>query len=264
MRLSIVTVSFNAEDCIEKTIQSVLKQTIPVYEYIMIDGASKDHTYDIICSYDEEFEKQGIRFIHISEPDKGISDAFNKGIDRVTGDLVGIINADDELLPKTNQILSEVYETYLSDIYHGNCIWVDEKNHREYVSKPKSLDLSKLLYSMILIHPSTFVKKEIYDRFGTFDISYKYCMDKELLYRFYRNGVKFYYLNESLTKFKAGGVSDKNAKLVFKEGSKMALSYGEPKIKVILVEYKKTIKTILVRLLKQSPLYVPLKNFMNR
>ena len=92
MKLSIITVSFNAENCIKKTIKSVLNQIEPVYEYIIIDGASTDKTYNIICSYGEAFKNKGIKYIHCSEPDKGISDAFNKGIKKATGDLVGIIN----------------------------------------------------------------------------------------------------------------------------------------------------------------------------
>ena len=108
MKLSVVTISFNAEECIARTIQSVLAQTVPVYEYIMSDGASKDRTYEIICSYDAEFERRGIRFLHSSEPDKGISDAFNKGVSRATGDLVAIINADDELMPQARMSLVSI------------------------------------------------------------------------------------------------------------------------------------------------------------
>ena len=162
MKLSMITICFNAEKVIEKTILSVLNQSEPVYEYILIDGASKDQSYEIIKSYEEQFKNKGIRYIHISEKDKGISDAFNKGIERATGDLVGIINADDELLPDTCKILNDYVKNYPADVYYGDCIWIDEKNHWEYVSKPKH-DLKELLYNMILIHPSTFVKKSVYD-----------------------------------------------------------------------------------------------------
>ena len=258
MKLSIITICFNAEKVIEKTILSVLNQSSPVYEYILIDGASTDKSYEIIKSYEKAFVDKGIRYIHISEKDKGISDAFNKGIERASGDLVGIINADDELLPDTCAKLTDFAKKNPADIYYGDCIWVDEKNKREYVSKPKH-DLERLLYYMILIHPSTFVKLDTYRRCGVFNVTYRYCMDKELLYRFYKENKKFVYIEESLTKFKAGGVSDTHAKAVFKEGSRMALENGEPKLKVKLIEYKKLIRDSLVRILKKTPIYSMLK-----
>ena len=80
MKLSIVTVCYNAEQCIDRTIKSVLNQTCPVYEYIIIDGGSKDKTYNRVCSYEKSFAEKGILFKHISERDKGISDAFKNGI----------------------------------------------------------------------------------------------------------------------------------------------------------------------------------------
>lgn len=258
MKLSMITICFNAEQVIEKTILSVLNQSESVYEYILIDGGSKDRSYDIIKSYEESFASKGIRYIHISEKDKGISDAFNKGIERATGDLIGIINADDELMPETCNILKNYVKNNPADIYYGDCIWIDEKNHWEYVSKPKH-NLDELLYNMILIHPSTFVTRETYRECGVFDISYRYCMDKELLYRFYKNGKNFQYVEASLTKFKAGGVSDTHAKAVFKEGSRMALSYGEPYVKVKFIEYKKLFREVLIRVLKKTPIYAVIK-----
>lgn len=259
MKLTIVTVCFNAEECIERTILSVLNQTSPVYEYIVIDGASTDATYEKICSYEKAFEEKGIIYKHVSEPDRGISDAFNKGISRATGTLIGLINADDELMPDTCKELQKKYDEEKADIYYGNCIWVDTARRLEYVSKPKH-DLRKLLYLMVLIHPSTFVTKKAYEECGVFDISYKLCMDKELLYRMYRAGKRFVYIDQCLTRFKAGGVSDTHAKAVYKEGSRMALAYGEPWIKVKTIEYYKTVRNMMVKKLKNTGLYKKLKS----
>ena len=260
MKLSMITICFNGESVIEKTILSVLNQSEPVYEYVLIDGGSTDNSYEIIKSYEAKFLEKGIRYVHLSEKDKGISDAFNKGIKRATGDLIGIINADDEMMPDTCKILSQCTQKYDADVYYGDCYWIDLKNRLEYVSKPKSHDLSKLLYYMILIHPSTFVKKSAYDECGVFDISYRYCMDKELLYRFYKADKKFHYVEEILTKFKAGGVSDTHVKAVFEEESRMALKLGEPWLKVKAIEYKKYYRDSLIRILKKTPLYTILKN----
>lgn len=258
LKLSIVTVCYNSENCIEKTIQSILGQTESIYEYIVIDGASKDKTYQIVCNYDYIFKEKGIIYKHISEKDEGISDAFNKGISLATGDLIGLINADDELLPDACKLLRQKYEEVESDIYYGNCIWVDSARNIEYVSKPKH-ELKKLLYFMILIHPSTFVKKTAYNQCGVFDKTYKLCMDRELLYRMYKAGKKFTYIDQCLTKFKAGGVSDTHLKAVHKEGSRVALQYGEPWLKVKIIEYYKLLRNCSVRLLKITPLYFYLK-----
>ncbi len=258
MKLSIITVSFNAENCIKKTIKSVLNQIEPVYEYIIIDGASTDKTYNIICSYGEAFKNKGIKYIHCSEPDKGISDAFNKGIKKATGDLVGIINADDELMPETGMILRKYFEKSKAGVFYGNCLWIDTKRRTRYISRPKH-NLKKLLYNMVLIHPSTFVRKNVYDKYGVFRTCYKYSMDKELLYRFYLNGVKFQYVDAVLTKYKSGGVSDQNKLNVYKEGSQIAISYGEPVIKVKLIEYLKRIRGNVVCILKDTLIYKVIK-----
>lgn len=257
MRLSIVTVSFNAEKYIENTLLSILNQTVPVYEYILFDGASKDSTYQIIQSYEPKFKERGIRFIHKSEPDKGISDAFNKGVRQATGELIGIINADDELMPDTNKILSDLYDDSDAGVFYGNCLWVDKEKNTQHISYPKQ-NLDKLLYYMVLIHPSTFVRKGVYEQYGVFNLEYKCCMDKELLYRLYRNGVRFQYVNETLTKFKSGGVSDRNI-MAYKEGSRLAIENGEPKWKVYAIEYKKRFHGFLVCQIKKTPIYAILK-----
>ena len=258
MNLSIITVSLNAEKYIDKTINSILNQTNPVYEYIIIDGNSKDRTYNIICSYEKKFREKGIRYTYSSDKDRGISDAFNKGIKKATGDLIGIINADDELMPDANKILKKYYEKSNAGVFYGNCLWIDKKRNFSYISRPLH-NLDKLLYNMILIHSSTFVKKDIYNKYGIFKIDYKYCMDKELLYRFYKSGVKFKYIDFVLTKFKSVGISDRNKLNVYKEGSKMALSYGEPFIKVKIIEFLKCIRGIIVDSLKNTFIYKIIK-----
>lgn len=258
-KLSMVTICFNAEKVLEKTILSVLNQTQPIYEYILIDGASTDRSYEIIKSYQKCFEEKGIRYICLSEKDKGISDAFNKGIERATGDLVGIINADDELMENACERLIDYAEKNPADVYYADAIWIDQENCLEYVSRPKTHDMSQLLYYMPMVHSSVFVTRDTYKESGVFDISYKYCMDKELLYRFYKDGRKFSYIAESLTKFKAGGVSDTNVKAVFAESSRMSLLYGEPWLKVKVIEYKKLTKDRISRILKKTPFYMMLK-----
>lgn len=258
MKLTIVTVCFNAEKVIGNTIESVLKQSKPIYEYVFIDGCSKDNTVSVIEKYRESFEKIGVKYVVKSEPDKGISDAFNKGVGIATGDLIGIINADDELMPNAHEVLCNVYNENVG-VYYGNCWWIDKERNMEYKKKPqKSLD--KLLYDMVLVHPSTFVKKSVYLKCGNFNEKYKYGMDADLLYRIYKAGVRFKYVDEELTKFKAGGVSDVNARAVYREGALRALSYGEPYVKVKVIEWKKIIRNKVVMMLKSTFIYKRIKH----
>lgn len=262
MNLSMITVCFNAENCIEKTMQSVLKQTYPVYEYIIVDGKSKDNTMNIVKSYEDKFAEANVVFRYISEPDRGISDAFNKGIKMATGDIIGLINADDEMVENTNEILQKQYESNKADIYYGNCIWIEDKNSLSFVSKPKETNpskLNRLLYEMVVIHPATFISKNAYDSVGTYDISFRYCMDQELLYKMNASKLKFCYIDQVLSVFKAGGVSDRNAKKVFAEASRIAINAGEPKLKVKLIELKKNLRNSTARFLKKVGFYKILK-----
>ena len=257
MKLSIVTISFNAEKCIERTILSILNQDKPVYEYIIVDGGSSDQTMKIVNSYKNEFLKKGIKFIAISETDKGISDAFNKGIKLSTGDLIGLVNADDELMNTANKVLEDVFEKDI-DVYYGNCIWEDSQNNLRYVSKPKEIKSSKLnrlLYEMVMIHPSTFIAKKAYLKNGLYDTSFRYCMDQELLYRMYKNGASFKYVDTEFTKFKSGGVSDSNPRKVFAETARIPLMNGESKKKVFFITQKKLIRDYLARKAKKVGLY---------
>lgn len=258
MKLSIITITFNAESCIERTMLSVLNQSESIYEYLLIDGGSKDGTNDIIESYRTLFENKGVRFFHLSEPDKGISDAFNKGIANSTGDLIGIINADDELLPETAKALRIVTECSDADIFYGNCLWIDPENGISYVRKPNG-NLSRLYYDLVLIHPSTFVRKKAYDMYGSFNTEYKLCMDKELLLRMYVGGAQFEYIDKVLTVFKAGGASDQSVIRTVKEGIKLSNSYNKPKIITYTNALRKIIKHKVSSILKKTPVYTILK-----
>lgn len=258
MKLSIVTITFNAESCIERTMLSVLNQSETIYEYLLIDGGSKDRTNEIIENYRTLFENKGVKFFHLSEPDKGISDAFNKGIANSTGDLIGIINADDELLPETSKVLRMVTEDSDADIFYGNCLWIDPENEISYVRKPSG-NLSRLYYDLVLIHPSTFVKKNAYDKHGTFNIEYKLCMDKELLLRMYVGSARFKYIDKELTVFRAGGASDQSVIRTVKEGIKLSNSYHKPKIITYSNALRKIIKHKISNVLKKTPVYTILK-----
>lgn len=248
MRFSIITISYNVEDEIEKTILSVLNQTYVNYEYILVDGQSKDSTNDIIVRYLDAFEKKGIPVKYISERDEGISDAFNKGIGLAEGEIVGIINAGDLLCRDTlDKVHTMIHGD--SDVIYGNVIWCNSKKNYQYVRKSKS-NLKNLMYNMEIMHPATFVRLNAYKRIGMFNLNYRYCMDQELLARMQLKGVKFQYIDEELAIMNSGGISDTNAWLVLCEAARIPKSLDKDvatwKIDVILI--LKYVKDRLARL----------------
>ncbi len=226
MKISIITITFNSEKTLEDTIRSVQKQNFEELEYIVVDGGSTDGTLDII--------KRNLDIITkwISEPDKGISDAFNKGISLATGDIIGIINSDDMLYPDTLRRVAEFFEINKKlDVLHGNTIRFSEKIEDGYVVKPNP-DLRKMKYTFLLNHPSVFVAKKAYQKYGTFMCDYKTAMDYELLSRMYYQGAMFLYEDEIFSCFRDGGISKTNVKVTLKEHRQIALRNGATNLQI--------------------------------
>lgn len=249
IRFSIITISFNAEKVIGRTIESVLNQNFENMEYIFVDGGSTDNTNKVIKGYAEQLNRRGISVKHISEQDKGISDAFNKGIKLSDGNIIIILNADDELCPGALRCIDEKMTDEV-DILYGNCVWKNDKENISYIRKANP-DPSGLIHAMQLIHPSTFVRKKMYDQYGVFRVDYKFCMDRELLVRMLRGGARFKYINFEFTIMKAGGVSDKNFWGVLREGNQIPRMYGEPEWKILFYTLKKYGKHKLSRVYRR-------------
>jgi glycosyltransferase involved in cell wall biosynthesis len=212
MKISIITVSYNSDKTIEDTFKSILEQSYDDIEYIVIDGGSTDDTLNIVKKYSD------IINIFVSEPDKGLYDAMNKGIKLASGDVIGIINSDDFFCDKDalkkimiafdlNSSLDSVY----ADLY--------------YVSKN---DTSKIIRRWITghrkpfnsgwhpAHPTLYIKKKIYNDFGLFNLDFKFAADFELMVRFFdRHQISSYYLPESLVKMRLGGKTNKSLKNIF-------------------------------------------------
>lgn len=206
MKISIITISFNSALTIEDTITSVLSQDHPTIEYIIIDGASKDNTLEIINKYKDKISKI------ISEPDKGIYDAMNKGILNCTGDLIGILNSDD-VYASTNvlsHVVKKITEENTESLY-GDLIYVHrdkmEKIHRYW--KAGKYKRENFLKGWMPPHPAFFVKRNIYGKFGLFKTDFKSSADYELMLRFlYKEKISACYLSEVITKMRIGGVSN--------------------------------------------------------
>lgn len=199
--VSIITPSFNSEKTIKRTILSVLDQTYDNIEYIIIDGGSADGTIDIIRKYENRIA------YWISEPDRGIGDAFNKGIATSTGELIGIINADD-------WYCADAVETTVGEyLKHGDCIFHAKLQYWTTNIKPYyafSGDAEKITYGPTINHPTIFVPKKIYNKVGLFDLEFKHAMDYEWYHRAKLQGVRFHYIDKVTANMRLGGKSDRN------------------------------------------------------
>lgn len=198
-KISIVTITYNSEKTLEETIKSVVSQGYSNLEYIIIDGGSKDRTLDIVEKYRDKIA------VVISEPDKGISDAFNKGVRKATGEIIGIINSDDCLMPDALKTIADNFDPTV-DVYSGNVIFWNEDTGDEFSSIPDiKFDKLKLQYGTA--HPGRFIRKDTYEKYGLYGLNFRYNMDIDLLCRFYKKGAKFIHVNKDLAKFRMGGTT---------------------------------------------------------
>lgn len=216
VKVSIVTVSYNSVATIEQTIRSVLNQTYKNIEYILIDGNSTDGTKDVILKYKDSIAT------FISEPDEGIYDAMNKGIRQATGDIVGIINSDDWY--ETDAVEKVVYnfEKNNAELIYGT-MWNISENGMRTLSKP--VFQNQLWWEMIP-HPTVFMKRYIYEKYGGFNIKYKIVADYDLIIRLYIDGIKFMYINEIIANFRLGGISTRNKLACAEEVRQVSLCYA--------------------------------------
>jgi len=199
-RVSIITPCLNSEKTIEETIKSVINQTYPHIEYIIIDGGSKDGTLQIIEKYQGEIARW------VSEPDEGIFAAMNKGIGLASGEIIGIINSDDWYV---EEAVEKVVESYIAqpetDIFFADCMVVLEDIDFAFLRKG---NLSRLVEEMSINHPTCFVTRNAYQKWGRFDNAFKFAADYELALRFYFSGAKFFYIPEVLAFMRKGGASE--------------------------------------------------------
>lgn len=208
MMISIITVAKNSKKTITDTVRSVIGQTYKDVEYIVVDGASEDGTLDVLKPY-----ANGIRKI-ISEPDAGMYDAMNKGIALATGDIVGILNADDYY--NDEHVLSKVaniFDTSSVDALFADLVYVKPANLNKIVRyySGANFTLSKLSFGWMPPHPTFFVKRECYLKYGFFKTDYKIAADFELLARFLaKHRIRCQYLPEIIVKMRTGGTSTRS------------------------------------------------------
>lgn len=207
MKISIITITYNSAKTLTDTLESVLAQTYNEIEYIVVDGASKDGTMDIVKKYEPLFEGK-MRWI--SEPDN-LYDAMNKGMRMATGDVVGILNSDDFYTGKeVLQRVAEVFREGNVDAVYGDVHYVkpEDLSHcvRYYSSKPFRRWMMRL--GFMPAHPSFYCRREVYRKYGTFNTSYKVAADFENLLRLiFVNRIRIHYIPMDFVTMRTGGAS---------------------------------------------------------
>lgn len=205
MKISIITVTYNAAEFLDTCIKSVQQQTHPDIEYLIIDGHSTDNTLNIARSY-------GFVSQIVSEKDRGMYDALNKGIALATGDVIGVLHADDFFA--SNRVLSNVANAFLlsmADVLYGDLWYVNKedttKTVRKWVSKPYQPGLFQ--WGWMPPHPTFFVKRELFDKYGKYRLDMGTAADYELMMRFlHQQSAKSFYLPEVMVKMRVGGLSN--------------------------------------------------------
>ena len=194
--------------------QSVLNQTIAELEYILIDGKSSDNTLNIINQVIANYPK--VEFKVISEPDEGIYFAMNKGLNLATGQIIGILNSDD--VYQNNQVLENIineFEKSKVDAVYGDLVYTDTNDLNKIVRYWKSGTYSKnsFKFGWMPPHPTFFVKKELYDKFGLFDTRLKSAADYEIMLRMiFKHKARIGYISKILVRMRQGGMSNKSTK----------------------------------------------------
>lgn len=210
MKISIITVVRNAESTIEDTIRSVLKQDYPDVEHILIDGASTDCTMQVVNRYRNHFAEI------VSEPDEGIYDAMNKGVARASGDVIGLLNADDVYQDST--VLSQVAAVHRDsavDACYADLVYVKNDDVSKVVRYWRSREhVPGLSFNgWMPAHPTLFLKKEVYQRVGVFDTSLRYQSDLEFCTRLFEvHKISSRYIPELWVRMRQGGVTNNSLK----------------------------------------------------
>ena len=230
MKLSLITVTYNSSKTLACTIESVLSQSYPNIEYIIVDGASKDNTVSIIKEYESKF--QG-RMKWISEPDKGLYDAMNKGIRMATGDVVGILNSDDLFMD--NRVLEDIAKAFdvSTDAVFGNLYFVNQEDVNQIVRVWKGSPYKSFKSGWHPAHPTFYVRREAYEKYGVFDTSFNVSADFELMLRLIeKHGIRTKYLDRYMVRMRMGGESTGSIKNIVRGNKNIFRAFRKNGIKI--------------------------------
>lgn len=203
LRFTVVTVVFNGQNTLGKTMESVLNQTYLPYEYLIFDGCSTDRSVEIARKYADAFEARGVRFHVVSEKDTGIYNAMNKGIKAATGDFISFLNAGDWYEADALQNISEFYAEKSFELVYGGVHYIHPNGVvKNKMSKVDHFPISSRNWN----HPSMFLKREVYQKYG-FDEQFRAYGDFDLYLKLRRDKVSTRVIDKVITNFVADGVS---------------------------------------------------------
>lgn len=232
MTFSLVTVTYNSAQTLRDTIQSVLSQSYFDIEYIIIDGLSKDNTVEIIKEYEPQFSG---RMKWVSEKDCGLYDAMNKGFRMAAGDIIGIINSDDLISdPEAIEKVMRCFEIDNSiDAVYADLYYVAQNDISKIVRHWKSGKQRSFTKGWHPAHPTFYVRREVYQKYGLFDLDFKFAADFELMLRLIdKEHIKLHYLPEPLVRMRLGGTTSKNLSNIRKGNLECINAFKKNGIKV--------------------------------
>ncbi len=254
MKISVITICYNAAKTIEETINSVIHQDYPELEYIIIDGGSTDGTIEIVNKYRDKIA------YFVSEPDNGISDAFNKGIKVSTGEMIGIINADDLYYKDAMKTVNAFFEANPNtDVTFGDFLSFSNEEYWGRRKKPNT-NLPDLKFTFELNHPTVFVRRRAYEKFGLFSLDYKLAMDYELLSKMYFGGIEFSYINQIISCYREGGISQTQEKNTIKEHKTIAIRNGCTSSEINKFFRKRKPRGLIIKVLKKAGVFYWLRD----
>ena len=222
MKVSIITTCYNRVHTIQESIESVLAQDYPDIEYIIVDGASTDGTVELVESYKDRIAT------FISERDRGMYEAINKGIRMATGDIVGLMHSDDAFYD--HHVVSRIVDAFMQhdpEMLYGNGLFIDPRKPEQIVRNWISGESNRLKFrsGWLPLHTTTYFRTDILKRYGLYNETYRIAADTELLTRYmYKYKIKTYYLNRYIVKMKLGGAST-NPKQVLKKWNEDIRAY---------------------------------------
>ena len=226
MKVSIITSCYNREATVCGAIESVLAQDCPDIEYIVVDGASRDGSMEVVRKYQDKIARV------ISEPDHGMYEAINKGIRMATGDVIGLVHSDDFLYDE--HVISDVvkeFERTGADFVYGDGIFVDAEDTKRVVRNWKGGSYSrwKVKCGWLPLHPTCYIRRDVMLREGLYNESYKIAADTDLLVRYlYKADLKVSYLKRKIVRMRMGGLSTDSAKrrMMWDEDIRVYRSHG--------------------------------------
>lgn len=234
MKISIITVSYNSVKTIETTFQSVANQSYEDIEYIVVDGGSKDGTLNSIEKYQSIISKWS------SESDRGLYDAMNKGMKMATGDVVGLINSDD--LFCDNQAIEKVMDVFINDpnldSVYADLFYVSQNNTENIVRRWVTGKQRRFKFGWHPAHPTLYIKKDVYTKYGSFNLDFKLAADFEIMLRFLdRYKISTYYLEDAIVKMRLGGETNRSLENIYRQNVECIKAFKINNLKVNPVVY---------------------------